>query len=114
MQGAVWESVEPPSGPSLKQVSVGIWSVWVVNQDGKPFVRKEVTSVFPEGTHWQAVSDTCGGSKDSGWFCFLTIEKKFGLHPLILIKAYNMCGLLKSSFVYCFVINSDLFIYIIQ
>lgn len=79
--GAIWESVEPPSGPSLKQVSVGLWSVWVVNQDGKPFVRKEVTSVFPEGTHWQAVSDTGGGSKDSGWFRFLKIEKHFCFAP---------------------------------
>lgn len=35
--------------------------MWALNNEGKLFVRKEVTSVFPEGTHWQAVTDNLTG-----------------------------------------------------
>lgn len=51
--GAVWESVEPPVGKSLKQISVGCHAVWALDNQGSLCVRREVTSVFPEGTHWQ-------------------------------------------------------------
>ncbi|KAJ8883409.1 hypothetical protein PR048_015252 [Dryococelus australis] len=54
--GEVWEAVEPPSGKTLKQVSVGRSAVWGLDSAGQLFVRREVTPVFPEGTHWQTVS----------------------------------------------------------
>lgn len=60
--GEVWETVEPPNGVTIKQVSVGKWSIWVLDNEGKVYVRKEVTSVFPEGTHWQSVVDNLSGN----------------------------------------------------
>lgn len=53
--GEVWESVEPPAGSSLKLVSVGRHGIWVLDSSGQLSVRREVTSVFPEGTHWQTI-----------------------------------------------------------
>ncbi|XP_063242842.1 tectonin beta-propeller repeat-containing protein isoform X3 [Bacillus rossius redtenbacheri] len=68
--GEVWEAVEPPEGKTLKQVSVGRSAVWGRDSGGQLFVRREVTPVFPEGTHWQAVASpsapAAGGSSSAG------------------------------------------------
>ncbi|XP_049762873.1 tectonin beta-propeller repeat-containing protein [Schistocerca cancellata] len=53
--GAVWESVEPPAGKVLKQISVGSYAVWALDSQGQLSLRREVTPVFPEGTHWQTL-----------------------------------------------------------
>lgn len=53
--GEVWETVEPPAGSALKQVSVGRHGVWILDSAGRLSVRREVTAVFPEGTHWQTI-----------------------------------------------------------
>ena len=53
--GEVWETVEPPAGGTLKLLSVGCYGVWVLDSNGQLSVRREVTSVFPEGTHWQTI-----------------------------------------------------------
>lgn len=53
--GEVWETVEPPAGCSLKLVSVGRYGIWVLDNCGQLSVRREVTAVFPEGTHWQTI-----------------------------------------------------------
>ncbi|XP_031344755.1 tectonin beta-propeller repeat-containing protein isoform X2 [Photinus pyralis] len=56
LEGDSWASVEPPAGVQLKQVSVGKVGVWVLDKLGKLYIRKEVTPVFPEGTHWQCIT----------------------------------------------------------
>jgi hypothetical protein len=53
--GEVWEAVEPPTGKTLKQISVGCCAVWGLDSAGQLSVRREVTPVFPEGTHWQMI-----------------------------------------------------------
>ncbi|KAK4880363.1 hypothetical protein RN001_008509 [Aquatica leii] len=55
LQGESWASVEPPTATHLKQVSVGKIGVWTLDKLGRLYVRKEVTTVFPEGTHWQCI-----------------------------------------------------------
>lgn len=45
----------------MKKVSVARWAVWALDNDGHLFVRREVTPVFPEGTHWQSIPNIgCG------------------------------------------------------
>lgn len=56
LQGEKWFCVEPPSGAQLKVISVGPLGVWALDFNGKLYVRKEVTHVFPEGTHWQCIT----------------------------------------------------------
>lgn len=53
--GEVWETVEPPTGKTLKQISVGCFAIWGLDSAGQLWVRREVTPVFREGTHWQAI-----------------------------------------------------------
>ncbi|XP_071442463.1 tectonin beta-propeller repeat-containing protein [Hetaerina americana] len=59
--GQVWVHVEPPQGRKLRQISVaaacdsGSLSVWALDMQGTLYVRREITPVFPEGTHWQVV-----------------------------------------------------------
>nr|CAD7586073.1 unnamed protein product [Timema genevievae] len=65
--GDVWETVEPPSGKTLKQVSVGRSAVWVLDSAGQLSVRREVTPVFPEGTHWQTLPSTLADSASQGY-----------------------------------------------
>lgn len=51
-----WQTVEPPSGAQLKQISVGYNIVWALDTIGRLSVRREIQSnVFPEGTHWQTL-----------------------------------------------------------
>lgn len=51
-----WQTVEPPSGAQLKQISVGRDIVWALDTNGRLSVRREIQSnVFPEGTHWQTL-----------------------------------------------------------
>lgn len=54
--GDKWQCVEQPSGTHLKQISVGPLGIWTVDQNGKIYIRKEVTHVFPEGTHWHCLN----------------------------------------------------------
>jgi tectonin beta-propeller repeat-containing protein 1 len=56
LEGDSWAGVEPPSGCQLKRISVGLTGVWALDNSGKLYVRKEVTRVFPEGTHWQCIN----------------------------------------------------------
>ncbi|XP_066251035.1 tectonin beta-propeller repeat-containing protein isoform X2 [Euwallacea similis] len=56
LQGERWVCVEPPVGAQLKQISVNSAGIWAVDTLGRLNVRKEVTSTFPEGTHWQTIS----------------------------------------------------------
>jgi len=56
--GKVWETVEPPTGKTLKYISVGCCAVWGLDSVGQLSVRREITPVFPEGTHWQTVATT--------------------------------------------------------
>ncbi|KDR11313.1 tectonin beta-propeller repeat-containing protein isoform X6 [Zootermopsis nevadensis] len=56
--GEVWVTVEPPTGKTLKQISVGCCAVWGLDSSGQLSVRREVTPVFPEGTHWQTIPTT--------------------------------------------------------
>ncbi|KMQ88829.1 tectonin beta-propeller repeat-containing [Lasius niger] len=54
--GVQWQTVEPPSGAQLKQISVGYNIVWALDTIGRLSVRREIQSnVFPEGTHWQTL-----------------------------------------------------------
>lgn len=55
LNGDNWACVEPPNGTQLMQISVGRVGVWAIDTSGRLHVRKEVTSVFPEGTHWQCI-----------------------------------------------------------
>lgn len=55
LEGEKWVTVEPPNGEQLKQISVNVIGVWAVDHRGQLHVRKEITSVFPEGTHWQTI-----------------------------------------------------------
>lgn len=50
-------NVEPPAGVQLKQISVGTDVVWALDNNGRLCVRKEITSVFPEGSHWQIITN---------------------------------------------------------
>ncbi|XP_018569624.2 tectonin beta-propeller repeat-containing protein isoform X2 [Anoplophora glabripennis] len=56
LEGEKWVTVEPPNGEQLKQISVNTSGVWAVDFKGQLHVRKEITSVFPEGTHWQMIA----------------------------------------------------------
>lgn len=56
VDGEKWICVEPPAGCHLKYISTGQAGIWSVDQDGKLHVRREVTSMFPEGTHWQTLT----------------------------------------------------------
>jgi hypothetical protein len=64
--GEVWETVEPPTGKSLKQISVGCFAIWGLDSAGQLWVRREVTPVFPEGTHWQAIPTTASDMGNYG------------------------------------------------
>ncbi|XP_046393744.1 tectonin beta-propeller repeat-containing protein [Ischnura elegans] len=60
--GQVWVHVEPPAGRKLRQISVAEWeraqlTVWALDSVGTLYVRREMTPVFPEGTHWQPVGE---------------------------------------------------------
>lgn len=56
LQGTKWQPVEPPNGAQLKKISVGSVGIWALDTNGRLYVRKEITNVFPEGTHWQYIS----------------------------------------------------------
>lgn len=57
LEGEKWMCVEPPnSGSQLKQISVNKLGVWAVDHQGRIHVRKEITSTFPEGSHWQTIT----------------------------------------------------------
>ena len=64
--GKVWETVEPPTGKTLKHVSVGCCAVWGLDSAGQLSVRREITPVFPEGTHWQTVATTASDMGNYG------------------------------------------------
>ncbi|GLH00192.1 Tectonin beta-propeller repeat-containing protein [Gryllus bimaculatus] len=53
--GEVWVTVEPPSGKTLKQISIGKCGIWILDSQGQLSVRREVIPAFPEGTHWQTL-----------------------------------------------------------
>lgn len=54
--GLQWQTVEPPSGAQLKQISVGRDIVWALDTNGRLSIRREIQSnVFPEGTYWQTL-----------------------------------------------------------
>ncbi|XP_060517887.1 tectonin beta-propeller repeat-containing protein isoform X2 [Cylas formicarius] len=55
LEGERWTCVEPPPGAQLKQISVNSAGIWAVDTLARLNVRKEVTDVFPEGTHWQTI-----------------------------------------------------------
>lgn len=55
LEGDKWICVEPPSNGQLKQVSVNTIGVWAIDNQGRIHVRKEITTTFPEGTHWQTI-----------------------------------------------------------
>ncbi|KXJ78881.1 hypothetical protein RP20_CCG003236 [Aedes albopictus] len=55
--GSKWQPVEPPGGVTFKQISVGKAGIWTVDTTGRLSVRKEITPTFPEGSHWQLLSN---------------------------------------------------------
>lgn len=55
MVGEQWVNVEAPAGSQLKQISVSKNCVWALDNNGRLCVRKEITKVFPEGSHWQVI-----------------------------------------------------------
>lgn len=55
--GSKWQPVEPPGGVIFKQISVGKAGIWTVDTTGRLSVRKEITATFPEGSHWQLLSN---------------------------------------------------------
>lgn len=55
--GDVWQAIDPPKGSKLKQISVGTVGVWSIDAQGQLFVRREVCASFPEGSHWQILSN---------------------------------------------------------
>lgn len=56
--GENWQKLES-NGIIFKQISIGAAGCWAIDQFGKLFSRKEITSVFPEGTHWHPVVNLC-------------------------------------------------------
>lgn len=48
-------NIESPPGSQLKQISVGNNTVWALDSNGRLYVRKEMTKVFLEGSHWQII-----------------------------------------------------------
>ena len=38
---------------------MGRWGIWALDGQGGLWVRREVTPVFPEGTHWQSITAGC-------------------------------------------------------
>lgn len=56
-QGRAWQPVEPPSGVSFKQISVGKMGIWALDSNGRLVIRREVTSTFPEGSHWELLNN---------------------------------------------------------
>ncbi|PSN44218.1 Tectonin beta-propeller repeat-containing protein [Blattella germanica] len=64
--GEVWEAVEPPTGKTLKQISVGCCAVWGLDSAGQLYVRREITPHFPEGTHWQSIPTTAADMGNFG------------------------------------------------
>lgn len=52
-QGDAWQQVESPNGISFKQISAGKMGVWALDATGCLAVRREITTTFPEGSHWQ-------------------------------------------------------------
>lgn len=55
--GSKWQPIEPPGGVTFKQISVGKAGIWTVDTTGRLSVRKEITPTFPEGSHWQLLSN---------------------------------------------------------
>ena len=94
--GEVWEPVEPPTGKTLKHVSVGCYAVWGLDSAGQLLVRREITSVFPEGTHWQMITTTASDMGNYGE-CNNDVHNLSSdlsiKQPLITSKQGNMCML---------------------
>lgn len=88
----------PPDGVTFKQISVGKVGIWALDAAGRLSVRKEINETFPEGSHWQLLSNipndpphydgTCGfknvsvgehvyAVSESGCVCF-----RSGITPL--------------------------------
>lgn len=71
--GDAWETVESPKGTTLKQISIGNQGVWALDANGRLSVRKEVTPVFPEGSHWQTLSLLSSEQTTQGIYISLTL-----------------------------------------
>lgn len=56
--GEHWQKLES-NGVIFKQISIGKGGCWAIDQFGKLYTRKEMTTVFPEGTHWHPVINLC-------------------------------------------------------
>ena len=54
-QGESWQTLESPSSVSFKQISAGEMGVWALDKEnnGRLAVRREISSTFTEGSHWQ-------------------------------------------------------------
>lgn len=89
--GVSWQPLESPSGVTFKQISAGKCGVWVLDSNGRLAVRKEISTTFPEGSHWQilvniptdpphyegcvgfksvSVGDVVMAASNSGYICF--------------------------------------------
>ncbi|XP_035793382.1 tectonin beta-propeller repeat-containing protein-like [Anopheles albimanus] len=96
--GSKWQTIMPPDGVTFKQISVGKVGIWALDAAGRLSVRKEINETFPEGSHWQLLSNipndpphydgTCGfknvsvgehvyAVSESGCVCF-----RSGITPL--------------------------------
>ena len=55
--GSGWIGVEQPrENIGLKEISIGIKSVWVIDHDGMVFYRAGITEKAPQGNKWVDLS----------------------------------------------------------
>lgn len=52
-----WQPLASPPGVQFRQIAAGRAGVWAVDGSGRMVVRKEMTSTFPEGSHWQVLAN---------------------------------------------------------
>ncbi|KAM7358465.1 tectonin beta-propeller repeat-containing peroxin 23 [Cochliomyia hominivorax] len=55
--GDAWQTVEAPPGVKFKAISVGQAGIWALDYSNRLAVRKEITKTFPEGSHWQFLTN---------------------------------------------------------
>uniref|UniRef100_A0A087Y5C9 Tectonin beta-propeller repeat-containing protein 1 n=1 Tax=Poecilia formosa TaxID=48698 RepID=A0A087Y5C9_POEFO len=81
--GDCWYHIPSPAKQKLKQVSVGMTSVYTVDENGNLWYRQGVTPSYPQGSSWEHISNNVRkvsvGPLDQVW---IIADKVQGSHSL--------------------------------
>lgn len=53
LAGDNWQAIDAPTGVRFRAVSAGLAGIWALDNTNRLAVRKDISNVTPQGTHWQ-------------------------------------------------------------